>query len=382
MNIIVGEKNSEDSSNGFISNKIEEMKKENWRIVVLVIGIILIIFSSMTIYKCINSGTWPTTEGQIRKSEMYISYDYEDGHKYQAEIEYSYRVDGRGYVGNRVSYRWNDNPSSRSSDKGYYERVLEKYPAGKNVTVHYNPDDPDEAVLETYPSWVACLILFVGISLIVSVLFPIKEILFNPENLISIKERRGKVVIKSMLDNEFVFILLFGIVPILVSIIFRSIIVALVGIPIFIAGCVLCFGRTGITINRRRQSVKSWWGLIVPMKVKNKQQLKDYHYITINNTTVKLSGQGKTMDIKNLNTVQEAKELASELAQFLEMDVQENEISPLDMVDIEKANGELPNDICPNCNAKFHIEDPESVICPGCMINLKMDGDGKLKIEV
>ena len=134
-----------------------------------------------------------------RKSELYISYDYEDGHKYQADIEYRYSVDGRSYVGNRVSYRWNDKPSSRTSDKGYYERVLEKYPVGKNVTVHYNPNDPDEAVLETNPSWVACLILFVGVSLIVSVLFPIKDLLFNRKKLISINERRGKVVIKSVL---------------------------------------------------------------------------------------------------------------------------------------------------------------------------------------
>jgi hypothetical protein len=58
-----------------------------------------------------------------------------------AEIRYEYRVGGRRYAGSRISI---------GEDLGDHEveETLRRYPRGSVVTVFYNPDKPDEAVLE------------------------------------------------------------------------------------------------------------------------------------------------------------------------------------------------------------------------------------------
>lgn len=58
-----------------------------------------------------------------------------------AEIRYEYHVDGRRYAGSRVSI---------GEDLGDHdvEETLRRYPRGSVVTVFYNPEKPDEAVLE------------------------------------------------------------------------------------------------------------------------------------------------------------------------------------------------------------------------------------------
>jgi len=42
---------------------------------------------------------------------------------------------------------------------------------------------------------------------------------------------------------------------------------------------------------------------------------------------------------------------------------------------------ESPEEVCPICKSKFHIENPEFIICPHCCTNLKMDAYGWLKRE-
>ena len=166
---------------------VKKMKIDIWHIIVLIIGLILIIIPAYTIQKCIASGNWPTTEGEIIKSE------WDEIYTNQADIEYEYWVDEKRYVGNRVSYRWMDSPNLHSDDNGYYERLLEKYPYGKNVTVHYNPDNPDEAVLETNPSWFMWFLVIVGISLCAIVFLPIHKLVHR--NKKEIKSTPIKLVI-------------------------------------------------------------------------------------------------------------------------------------------------------------------------------------------
>lgn len=59
-----------------------------------------------------------------------------------ADIKYEYRVKGKTYKGSRVSI---------GEDLGDHavEDTIARYPAGSTVTVHYNPDRPEQAVLET-----------------------------------------------------------------------------------------------------------------------------------------------------------------------------------------------------------------------------------------
>ena len=115
-------------------------KIDTWRVVVLIIGIILIIIPAFTIQKCLSSGNWPTTDGEIITSELETHKDTGSGNdrgggdSYSAIIEFEYYVEGTRYVGDRMSYRWGDNPYFSSSSKDECEEKLDEYPEGPDQT--------------------------------------------------------------------------------------------------------------------------------------------------------------------------------------------------------------------------------------------------------
>jgi hypothetical protein len=87
--------------------------------------------------------SWPTTEGRVVFSEVDHSTDSEGGDSYSADIVYRYEVDDQEYENDRVRFGENS-----SSNRGPAEDLVERYPVGRNVDVHYEPDDPDNSVLE------------------------------------------------------------------------------------------------------------------------------------------------------------------------------------------------------------------------------------------
>jgi hypothetical protein len=98
------------------------------------------------------SAQWPITSGQITTSAVVeeVVEDRDDDRRlrtstqFRADIGFSYRVGGREYVG--TTWKW-----GMESLYGYAEsaqKVIAKYPLGRQVTVHYDPTQPDHAVLE------------------------------------------------------------------------------------------------------------------------------------------------------------------------------------------------------------------------------------------
>jgi hypothetical protein len=65
--------------------------------------------------------------------------------RYQAIVRYEYRVNDQLYISNRLflGNAW------RISSRSFAEQRLLRYQPGTTVTVHYNPRQPKEAVLET-----------------------------------------------------------------------------------------------------------------------------------------------------------------------------------------------------------------------------------------
>ncbi len=59
-------------------------------------------------------------------------------------VKYEYEVNGQLYVGDRV----NIGPMQKSVNPRKSQEILARYPVGGNVTVYYNPANPQEAVLE------------------------------------------------------------------------------------------------------------------------------------------------------------------------------------------------------------------------------------------
>ena len=79
---------------------------------------------------------WPTVPGRISSSWAVL-----DGER----IRYDYEVNGRHYVGRRVSWRVGRGTSTADATA---QELAERYPPGADVTVYYDPHRPATAVLE------------------------------------------------------------------------------------------------------------------------------------------------------------------------------------------------------------------------------------------
>ncbi len=99
----------------------------------------------------IKSKSWPTVEGNITTSET-EKMEGEDTEgirlvAYKPNIRYSYTVSGVQYTSSRISFE-----GIKTSGKIAAKEMLARYPIGKQITVYYNPRNPQQSTLQTnYP---------------------------------------------------------------------------------------------------------------------------------------------------------------------------------------------------------------------------------------
>jgi Protein of unknown function (DUF3592) len=94
---------------------------------------------------------WPTVRGKVEASttESYIKReDNRDETHYVPVVEYVYQVQGHDYRSRQIKLGVTVDGSQFIADK-----IAAKYPQGSDVTVHYNPDNPSNAVLENPGSY-------------------------------------------------------------------------------------------------------------------------------------------------------------------------------------------------------------------------------------
>ena len=100
-----------------------------------------------TLEKAKASTSWPTTRGVVVASdiERHVSDDHDHGrsYTYHAHVTYEYTVDGTICNCNTVSFG-----EYGSSNRNHARQIVNRYPVGKTVDVHYDPDKPESAVLE------------------------------------------------------------------------------------------------------------------------------------------------------------------------------------------------------------------------------------------
>jgi hypothetical protein len=89
------------------------------------------------------SEAWPTVPGVVETSKVEQRLT-KSGIFYKLALSYRYDVDGNGYEGDTAQFG-----PRRVTAQELIEELAQKYPAGQKVTVHYDPDDPATAVLET-----------------------------------------------------------------------------------------------------------------------------------------------------------------------------------------------------------------------------------------
>jgi hypothetical protein len=115
------------------------------------LGVGLAVFGFVQRKKAKTTETWPTASGSIVSSRLDQSTRTERKDNgtytttsYTTIVEYTYEVSGKTYQGNKVFPG-----ASMSYDHGTAQGIVNRYQPGAAVTVHYDPADPTQAVLET-----------------------------------------------------------------------------------------------------------------------------------------------------------------------------------------------------------------------------------------
>ena len=91
---------------------------------------------------------WPTVAGTVTASRYQetpeTTTDGDTRVRYFANVAYRYAVGDRTFTSERIAFHGIDT-HARLID---VQAIVDRYPVGATVTVHYNPDAPGEAVLE------------------------------------------------------------------------------------------------------------------------------------------------------------------------------------------------------------------------------------------
>ena len=126
-------------------------------LMLLVAGVAFVSVGVWSIINCVAAQGWPTTAGRVRVSRVNVEKRYTVRRGFHevsdAAVSYAYMVGGGRYTCDRITYA-----ALNRSGTADATAVAERYPAGAPVTVHYNPADPSDAVLEvsiTVWCWVA-----------------------------------------------------------------------------------------------------------------------------------------------------------------------------------------------------------------------------------
>ena len=101
-------------------------------------GLIAIISGLRNVLRALASKRWPQVHGQITEVKSVFTNDV-----YSPEIRYEYVVNGHAFTGNTITIG-----DFCSSSPSYTKRVLARYPLDSTVLVSFNPEQPQDSVLE------------------------------------------------------------------------------------------------------------------------------------------------------------------------------------------------------------------------------------------
>jgi tetratricopeptide (TPR) repeat protein len=105
-------------------------------------GIAVVFYGIKELKKAMASKNWSTTVGKVISSEV-IRDTSGKRPIYIPKVFYEYSVTGNKYSSNEVSIGHWDSSSPKGAQK-----IVNRYPTGKDVIVYYDPDNPEDAVLE------------------------------------------------------------------------------------------------------------------------------------------------------------------------------------------------------------------------------------------
>lgn len=108
------------------------------------LGFFLIFTSHRNKQKALASADWPVVSGEVTHTTVHVNGG-QDGHfRYIPQIQYVYQVGAQVYDGDRRTF----GRAARYKTHDEAEGILARYPVEGVVNVYYNPQKPEEAVLE------------------------------------------------------------------------------------------------------------------------------------------------------------------------------------------------------------------------------------------
>jgi hypothetical protein len=133
------------------------------------LGIFLMIMSLLSLQQGKEARRWKVAAGRVIRSsleEKQVDTRYGDGMRrtevgYQLQVEYKYRVGDETLTGQRISL------VEKQYTQKSGQKALEKYPIGATVQVHFDPENPQEAVIETGTVVSSLIFMLGGIALVV-----------------------------------------------------------------------------------------------------------------------------------------------------------------------------------------------------------------------
>lgn len=107
---------------------------------------ITMVFNVMLVsnaWQQIEALSFETEQGRILKSKLEVESDG-DGDTYRPDIEFEFFIIDDRYVSNTWKFGSDMSTGSRSNN----EKIVRKYPRGSEVTVYYDRDNPERAILQ------------------------------------------------------------------------------------------------------------------------------------------------------------------------------------------------------------------------------------------
>lgn len=136
------------------------------------IGVGILVFGLIQRNKAKQAEKWPTLPGTVVASrlESRTSREYDEGRSYTRTthtpiVEYAYQYMGKSYQGSKIF------PGANMSfDLGTAQGIVSRYPPGQQCTVHYNPADLTDVVLETKAKGGNLMVILGAIFAVIGVL--------------------------------------------------------------------------------------------------------------------------------------------------------------------------------------------------------------------
>jgi Protein of unknown function (DUF3592) len=116
--------------------------------------VFILLWSGPQLLFALQSNSWPTATGLITKSGI----GYQDSHSstaggvYTVTIEYQFKVNNVNHTGRLISFGVSDAVPNLNRGADGSQALIDEYPVGAEVAVHYNSNNPAQCVLRPGPT--------------------------------------------------------------------------------------------------------------------------------------------------------------------------------------------------------------------------------------